>query len=193
MTYNNDLQVKEVIVSTRKRFNVWHAVPRQLTMGLNGMQSSQVLERYYMYGSLLKFCVSCLFLFCGMKLFFYLGYVTASSPFSGLGFCLLFSSHCLQLYLTSCWSILPNTLIQLHSFCLLVILYYFLSRCSYLYCLVLQALIPPVLVLFSISVHLALVVFKAVSSIGVIKSKKGIRSMIVAKLKHLFSSLLRGR
>ena len=52
LTYDEDLRVCGLMISTKKRFNGWHAEPRLLTMGLYGIPFWWIFRRSYMCGTL---------------------------------------------------------------------------------------------------------------------------------------------
>ena len=53
LTYDEDLPVSGLMNSTMKRLNGWHAEPRLLTTGLNGIPSLWIFGMPYMCGTLL--------------------------------------------------------------------------------------------------------------------------------------------
>ena len=93
LTYDEDLPVSGLMISTRKRLNGWHAEPRLLTIGLNEIPSLWIFGVHIYVVACCKFESAVCILFLVWEFYSYQGSVTASFQYSGSGLSLLYNSH----------------------------------------------------------------------------------------------------
>ena len=180
LTYDKDLQVSGVVISTRKWLNGWHAEPRLLTRGLNGIPFLWMFGRPYMCVAYCNVELAVCILFVVWDLYSYQRSVTASFLSSGSGPSFFYNSHHCQSNQPVCWSIPP---IHYHSsicLCQLEVFMILLSSCSDLIaCLSIFEMFgfggfdfsSACLTFHLSSSALALGIFKGTSSFGAIRSK----------------------